>query len=499
MTRAKPKDVSMPEPLRVLFLSPEVTPFAKTGGLADVAGSLPKAIKGMGCDIRVVMPYYRMTKRGDYKVRVLLEDVEISLPGEALKDDIFFVEADGGIPLYLINKDEYFDREYLYGTPKSDYFDNVERFVYFSRMAFLLCKRLDFQPHVFHCNDWQTGLVPIYLKTLYKEDPFFSGTCSVLTIHNIGYQGIFDEKKLEATGLPAEIYHPGGIEYWGKINLLKAGIIFSDIINTVSPQYSRDIQTPEFGSGLDGILRDRSADLSGILNGVDYGEWNPKADPLIAANYDEKDLSGKAKCKEDLLAEFHLPSSLNKLPLLGVISRLADQKGFDLLTESIGDLMKMNLGFVLLGTGDEKYHQLFERIAKQYPKKTGIKIAYDNTLAHKIEAGADIFLMPSRYEPCGLNQMYSLKYGTVPLVRATGGLEDTIQDYNPKTGEGTGFKFQDYSTKDFLDTVRKALALYRDRESWKRLMTRGMKADFSWQRSAREYVSLYKKARSQKK
>jgi len=499
MTRVKPKDASMPEPLRVLFLSPEVTPFAKTGGLADVAGSLPKAIKGMGCDIRAVMPYYRMTKKGDFKVRVLFEDVEISLPGELLKDDIFFLEAEGGVPLYLVNKDEYFDREYLYGTPKGDYFDNVERFVYFSRMAFLLCKRLDFQPHVFHCNDWQTGLVPAYLKTLYKKDPFFSGTCSVLTIHNIGYQGIFDEKKLEVTGLPAEVYHPGGIEYWGKINLLKAGIVFSDIINTVSPQYSRDIQTPEFGYGLDGILRDRSADLYGILNGADYGEWNPKTDPLIATNYDEKDLSGKAKCKIDLLAAFNLPSSLNKLPLLGVISRLADQKGFDLLAESIGDLMKMDLGLVLLGTGDEKYHQLFERIAKQYPEKTGIKIAYDNTLAHKIEAGADIFLMPSQYEPCGLNQMYSLKYGTVPLVRATGGLEDTIQNYNPKTGVGTGFKFQSYSPRDFLDTVREALTLYRDKERWKRLMIRGMKADFSWQRSAREYIGIYKKARTKTK
>lgn len=499
MTRVKPNDTSMPEPLRVLFLSPEVTPFAKTGGLADVAGSLPKAIKGMGCDIRVVTPYYRMTKKGDFKVKVLFEDVEISFTGEALKDDIFFLEAEGDVPLYLINKDEYFDREYLYGTPKNDYFDNVERFVYFSRMAFPLCKRLDFQPHVVHCNDWQIGLVPAYLKTLYKEDPFFSGTCSVLTIHNIGYQGIFDEKKLEVTGLPAEVYHPGGIEYWGKINLLKAGIVFSDIINTVSPQYSRDIQTPEFGYGLDGILRDRSADLYGILNGADYDEWNPKTDPIIAANYDENNLSGKAKCKIDLLAGFNLPSSLNKLPLLGVISRLADQKGFDLLAESIGDLMKMDLGFVLLGTGDEKYHQLFERIAKQYPEKTGIKIAYDNTLAHKIEAGADIFLMPSRYEPCGLNQIYSLKYGTVPLVRATGGLEDTIQDYNPKTGVGTGFKFQNYGPSDFLDKVREALTLYRDKERWKRLMIRGMKADFSWQRSAREYVDLYKKARAKKK
>jgi starch synthase len=486
----------MTEPFRVFFLSPEVTPFAKTGGLADVAGALPKALKEMGCDIRVAMPYYRMVKKGNSKVNVLYQDVEIPLFGEILKDDIFLAETDAGVPLYLINKDEYFDREFLYGTPKGDYFDNIERFTYFSRVAFLLCKRLGFQPDVFHCNDWQTGLVPAYLKTVYNGDPLFSETCSLFTIHNIAYQGIFDEKKLEATGLPKEIYHPGGIEYWGKINCLKAGIVFSDMINTVSRKYSREIQTPEFGYGLEGVLRDRGDDLFGILNGADYEEWNPETDQLIVANYDENDLSGKEKCKEDLLAEFKLPMSLKRLPILGVISRLADQKGFDLLADSMGELMEMDLGFVLLGSGDERYHQIFGRIAREYPEKAGIKIAYDNTLAHKIEAGSDIFLMPSRYEPCGLNQMYSLKYGTVPLVRATGGLDDTIEDYKSRTGEGTGFKFQTYSAKDFLKAVRRALAVFRDSERWKRLMIRGMKADFSWQRAARDYMSLYGKAKA---
>ena len=284
----------MPEPLRVLFLSPEVAPFAKTGGLADVAGALPKALKAMGCDIRLAMPYYRMTKKGDFDVSLLPQNAEITLLGKILHDDIFQAEANGGVPLYLINKDEYFDREYLYGTPKGDYFDNAERFTYFSQMAFLLCKRLNFQPTVFHCNDWQTALVPVYIRTVYSKDPFFSSARSVFTIHNIAYQGIFHKKKLEATGLPRETYHPGGIEYWGKINFLKAGIVFSDIINTVSQKYSREIQTPEFGYGLEGVLRDRSDDLYGILNGADYQEWNPKTDPLIAAHYDENDLSGKA-------------------------------------------------------------------------------------------------------------------------------------------------------------------------------------------------------------
>jgi starch synthase len=484
----------MAELPRVFFLSPEMTPFAKTGGLADVAGSLPKALKAMGCDIRVAIPYYRMVKEGDFKVKPLFGDMEIPLFGDTLRDEICFSEADGGIPLYFIKKDEYFDRKYLYGTPKGDYFDNVERFVYFSRMALLLCKRLDFQPHVFHCNDWQTGLIPAYVKTIFKEDPFFSGTCSLFTIHNIAYQGIFKERKLEATGLPRDTYHPGGIEYWGKINFLKAGLVFSDVITTVSRKYSLEIQTPEFGYGLEGVLRDRRKDLYGILNGADYGEWNPKTDPCIVANYDEADLSGKARCKEDLLSTFNLPRSLQGSPLLGVVSRLADQKGFDLLAKSTGDLMKMDLGFVLLGTGDEKYHQLFRGIAKEYPKKVGIKIAYDNTLAHKIEAGSDIFLMPSRYEPCGLNQIYSLKYGTVPLVRATGGLDDTIKDYDPETGKGTGFKFQNYSARDFLDTVRRALDLYHNKGKWKGIMIQGMKADFSWQRAARKYVNLYRKA-----
>jgi len=492
--RKEPQETPMAEALRVLYLSPEVAPFAKTGGLADVAGSLPKTLKAVGCDIRLAMPYYRTAKKGNLKARRLFQDVEISLFGETLRDDIFSSKAGGGIPLYLINKDEYFDREYLYGTSKGDYFDNAERFVYFCRMALLLCKRLDFQPHVVHCNDWQTALIPVYLRTIYRGDPFFSGTCSLLTIHNLAYQGIFDEEKLEATGLPREVYHPGAMEYWGKINLLKAGIVFSDIINTVSHTYSREIQTPEFGYGLDGVLRDRSDHLYGILNGADYGEWNPKTDPLIAANYDETDLSGKAKCKEELLAELNLPGSLNELPLLAVISRLADQKGVDLLAESIEDLMEMDLGIVLLGSGDERYQQLFGRIAKKYPKKAGIKIAYDNTLAHKIEAGADIFLMPSKYEPCGLNQMYSLKYGTVPLVRATGGLADTVQDYNPTTGGGTGFTFRGYHSGDFVDTVREALVVYRDRERWKRLVIRGMRADFSWERAAGEYVNLYEKA-----
>ena len=287
----------MAKALRILFLSSEVNPFAKTGGLADVAGSLPKALKRMGCDIRVAMPYYRMAKKGNFNVRVLLENVELSLFGEVLKDDIFFLEADGGIPIYLINKDEYFDREYLYGTPKGDYFDNVERFVYFSRMAFLLCKRLDFQPHVFHCNDWQTGLVPPYLKTMFKEDPFFSGTSSLFTIHNIAYQGLFPKEDFSRLGLPWDLYTVHGLEFWGKVSFMKAGILLSDAVSTVSHKYSQEIQTAEFGYGLEDILAERKDVLFGIPNGIDIDEWDPNTDGEIPANYSIEKIAGKKRCK----------------------------------------------------------------------------------------------------------------------------------------------------------------------------------------------------------
>jgi starch synthase len=296
------------------------------------------------------------------------------------------------------------------------------------------------------------------------------------------------------SGLPQELFSIAGVEYWGKISFMKAGIVFADIINTVSETYSQEIQTVEFGYGLEGMLRARKKDLYGVLNGADYGEWNPATDKFIASTYSFENLAGKLKCKQDLLKAFNLPEEIISFPLLGVISRLADQKGFDLLAQIMDELMKMNLGFVLLGTGDEKYHELFTLIGKKYPKKTGIKIAYDNTLAHKIEAGCDMFLMPSRYEPCGLNQIYSLKYGTIPIARATGGLDDTIQEFNPASGKGTGFKFKQYDANKLLKTIKNALTLYNDKGKWKKLTQNAMGADFSWKISAKKYVELYRKA-----
>jgi starch synthase len=484
----------MTDPLRVLFVASEAVPFAKTGGLADVAGALPKFLPSLGCDVRVVMPYYRMVERSGLPVRPLGESLDVPVGDAIIRADLYEGRLTPEIPVYFIGQKAFYDRDGLYGTPAGDYPDNAERFVLLTRASLLLCRRLGFSPQIIHQHDWQTGLLPAYLRTVYRNDPFFARAATVFTIHNIAYQGLFDAQKLALTGLPPELYNPEGIEFWGKINFLKAGITYSDVINTVSRKYSQEIQTVEFGCGLEGVLNKRKDDLFGILNGVDYDEWNPAGDPHLAARYTSADLAGKRACKEDLLREFGLPPSLAGKPLLGMISRLADQKGFDLLAEILDELFALDIGFVLLGTGDKKYNDLMARVARTYPGQAGIRIAYDNRIAHKIEAGADLFLMPSRYEPCGLNQIYSLRYGTLPVVRATGGLEDTIVDYNPATGKGNGFKFEPYRAEAFLDCIRKALALFRRPETWKQLVINAMAADFSWPRSAEAYFRLYGQA-----
>ena len=487
-------DMTTGKSLSVLFVTSEAVPFAKTGGLADVAGALPKFLRALGCELRVVMPYYRMVKESKHSIQRLGEEIEVPMGEETLKADIYQGELAREIPVYFIGRDEFFDRQYLYGTPRGDYFDNAERFIFFTKAALLLCRHMGFSPQVVHHHEWQTGLIPAYLKSTYKNDPFFSKTAVVFTIHNIAYQGLFKREKFLLTGLPAEMYTPEGIEFWERINFMKAGIVYADVINTVSRKYSEEIQTPEFGYGLEGILKKRREDLHGILNGVDYQEWNPSQDPHLVARYGLNELSGKRECKKDLLEEFRLPSSLLNFPLLGMISRLADQKGFDLLAEVLEELFSLDIGFVLLGTGDQKYHDLFSGIARKHPEKAGIKIAYDDRLAHKIEAGSDIFLMPSKYEPCGLNQIYSLKYGTIPVVRATGGLDDTIVNYSRATRKGNGFKFIHYDAKEFLGQIKVAVDFYSQPEHWKQLISNAMSEDFSWQRSAEAYLQLYRKA-----
>jgi starch synthase len=488
----------MKDPIKIVLVSSEVAPFSKTGGLADMSGSLPGVLKRMGCDVKVVTPLYAMVKKSGCALKTLLKDVKVVIGKKSVKGDISVAALNGGVDTYLIERDEYYNRDYLYGTSKGDYSDNAARFAFLSLMTLELCKEIGFQPDVIHCNDWQSGLIPAYLRTLYRDDPFYAHTAVLFTIHNMAYQGNFHKNELDLTGLPPEIFNAQGIEFWGKVSFLKAGTVYSEVITTVSQTYSLEIQTPEYGHGMEGILSHRKDDLVGIINGVDYEAWSPEKDPIILANYSRDDLYGKSECKKDLIAQFGLPESLKNFPLLGMVSRLADQKGIDLLAEIMEDLMKLNVGVVLLGTGELKYHELFNSITQKYPRKAGIQLCYDNNLAHKIEAGCDMFLMPSKYEPCGLNQIYSLRYGTIPVVRATGGLEDTIKDYTLSPEKGNGFKFTDYTPKAFLDKIKEALVVYEDKSVWLELVKRGMALDFSWEDSARQYIDLYHKARSKR-
>lgn len=490
----------MMKPLKVLIATPEAIPFAKTGGLADVTGALPKVLNSLSCDTRIIMPLYRHVQEGGFNFKPTGIQVVVQMGFREVGVSVFKAEVNG-ITAYFLKRDEYYDRKYLYTMPDGDYFDNAERFILFSRAVIKAVKKLDFKPDIIHCHDWQTGLIPTFLQTIYKNDPFFAHTKTVFTIHNIAYQGLFPEPLFPLTGLPQGVFAPDGIEFWGNMNLLKAGIVFSDIVTTVSEKYSKEIQTPEFGYGLEGVLMAKKDKLFGVLNGVDYDDWNPEKDKFIIAKYDYKDLSGKAQCRQDLLREYSL-NVPDDAPIIGIISRFADQKGFDILSQAMEELMAMNLGMVVLGTGERKYHDLFEGLAKKYPKKLGVKIVFDNKIAHKIEAGSDMFLMPSKYEPCGLNQIYSLKYGTIPIVRATGGLDDTIQDYlgtdlkSAPIGGGNGFKFKEYTSQALMAKVKDAVKFFADKKEWKKLVQRAMQQDFSWERSARRYVQLYDQLQS---
>ena len=399
----------------------------------------------------------------------------------------------GGVRHYFVDYPEYFDRDALYGTKAGDYPDNAERYALFCR-AVIEASKVVGVPDVFHCHDWQSALVPVMLSTLYKEDPVFSDVGTLFTIHNMGYQGLFPPEVLPLLMLPWDLFTMAKLEFYGKVNFLKGAIEAADFITTVSRKYAQEIQTAEYGFGLEGVLRARAATLTGILNGVDYTEWNPATDKMIAANYSADDLSGKAKCKHDLLNEFGLAHD-TQLPVIGIVSRFAGQKGFDLIQYVADRMAQEELIVIALGTGDREYEDMFRRLHKQYPQKFAVKIEFNNRLAHKIEAGADMFLMPSKYEPAGLNQLYSLKYGTVPIVRATGGLDDTIEQYDPATGKGTGFKFKEYSGEALLDSVKAAVLAYRDTQRWEKLMHNGMVQDYSWTAAAKEYVKVYERVK----
>lgn len=455
--------------MKILYCASEAVPFAKTGGLADVAGSLPLHLKRLKADVRVCLPKYKCVKIKGARAKI-----------------------NKTVPVYFIKNNQYFDRPYLYGTEKGDYPDNLERFSFFCRAVLELLKKENFKPDVIHCNDWQTALIPVYLKTIYKDDPFYGGIKTIFTIHNMAYQGTFPKEEYPKLGLGWEYFHIECLEFYGMVNLMKGGLVFSDFITTVSPSYSREIQTPEFGCKLEGVLSKKAAFLSGILNGIDYDEWNPKTDKDLFRRYSPALAADKVYNKVGLQRQCGLPVKPD-VPLVGVVGRLAHQKGFDILAEKIDEICSMNLQFVLLGAGDEAYHKIMRDIAKKYPDKTSINIKFDGILAKRIYAGSDMFLMPSRYEPCGLGQMISLRYGTIPIVRMTGGLADTISEFSAQASEGNGFVFQQYSADELVSAIKRALDVYKDRKEWLGLVRRAMGYDFSWGNSAREYIKLYKR------
>lgn len=456
--------------MKIATCASEVVPFAKTGGLADVVGALPLALEKLKQEVIIVTPYYKKAVLTKFEAKPLLPGVLIGKVGKDIK-------------VYFIQNDKYFNRDGLYSDKQGDYPDNIERFSFYSRKCLELFKQIQFKPDIIHVHDWQASLIPIYLKTIYSCDSFYRDTRTLLTIHNLAYQGTFAQEEFLKLGLDWSLFNMEQLEFYGKVNILKGGIVFSDCINTVSPTYAAQIQTKEFGCGLDGVLTKRRDCLFGILNGLDYSIWDPSIDKLIFKKYDARNLKDKYKNKEGLQRECKLTAS-REIPLLGMVSRLAEQKGLDILAEAIADICKLNLQLIILGTGDIKYHKLLEQESKKFKKVFRLYLKFDNTLAHKIYAGSDIFLMPSRFEPCGLGQMISLKYATVPLVFKTGGLADTIDKSN-------GFIFDNYSVPSLVETVREAISFYKDRTKWQAKINRGMKANFSWQESAKKYIQLY--------
>lgn len=459
--------------MRVLIVSPEIVPFAKTGGLADVAGALPIALSELKIDTRAVMPKYKAVDSAKFKLCRKTEIIfESTFPGT-------------GIPVYFVQNDEFFNRDGLYQKDGRDFEDNLERFSFFCKTVLESLKSLEYKPDIIHCNDWQTGLILVYLKTIYKDDPFFQGIKTVFTIHNLAYQGLFNKEKFPLTGLDWSEFIPDKLEYYDKLSLIKGGLVYADILTTVSPTYSKEIQTKEQGFGMEGLLASRSKDLVGILNGVDYSEWSPENDKYIAQRYSKGSLEGKLLCKQALQKENNLP--VKDAPLIGIISRLTDQKGFDIFALSIEKIMRQELQFVILGTGEPRYHKLLQGLQVKYPKKMALHLTFDNAMAHRIEAGSDMFLMPSKFEPCGLNQLYSLKYGTIPIVRKTGGLADTVIDGI------TGFVFEQYSDSALLETIKRACKTYQDKPAWQRLIINAMSKDFSWRSSCQTYRELYTK------
>jgi len=480
--------------MKVAICASEVVPFAKTGGLADVAGALPLELKLLGQEVIIVMPRYKTIQEPKFSIQRLKPDISYSVIGENINpvtNTKALSEKNkicNGVKVYFIENDAFFNRDGLYQDKTGDYKDNLDRFAYYSRRTLELLKEINFKADIIHCHDWQSALIPIFLKTSYAENPFYQNTKTVFTIHNIGYQGLFPKDEFGKLGIDWKFFNMEMLEFYNKINLLKGGMVFCDIINTVSPTYSKEIQTKEFGYGLEGILAKRKKDVFGILNGLDYTIWNPKTDKFIARNFSLEKIDDKYKNKEDLQRICKLPVKTD-VALFGIVSRLAEQKGFDILADAIEKICSMNLQLVILGTGDLKYHVILENIVKKYPKVISLHLKFDDPLAHKIYAGSDIFLMPSKYEPCGLGQLISMSYGTIPLVFKTGGLADTVT-------ANDGFVFDKYKKEGLIKEIDKSIKAFKNKKEWLRLMQKAMQNNFSWRESAKDYISLYEKAKS---
>jgi starch synthase len=470
--------------MKILMAASEATPFAKTGGLADVLGALPVALRERGEDVAVAMPLYRSAAPLLKDADRVFDSLPITMAGVTWTLSIKRL-THRGVPFFFVDSPALFDRDGLYQDGATDYPDNALRFGVFAQAVLGIVRGL-FRPDVLHCHDWQASLVPAFIATRYGLDPTFYGIKRLLTIHNLGYQGLFPKETAAELGLPKSVMVPAAMEFYGQVNLLKGGIVYSHAINTVSRGYAKEIQTEEYGFGLDGLLRARSDVLCGILNGVDYTEWSPENDPYIATRYSVADQKGKLACKRDLLETFGLPATNLKRPVIGIVSRFATQKGFDLIEEIAQQLAQEDVVVTAIGTGEPRYEEMFARLAEAFPDRIAVRVTYSDELAHKIEAGADMFLMPSRYEPCGLNQIYSLRYGTVPIVRATGGLDDTIDSRN-------GFKFREYSGQALLAAIRSALQAFKNPAQWQELIRNAMQCDFSWNASAAEYSALYRR------
>ena len=480
--------------MRIVFAASECVPFAKTGGLADVVGALGPELVKLGHEVTVYLPLYAGVRRqlvGELRYAAR----SIIIPFESYNRFAGIVDGGrrDGVQFYFVDCPELFDRPGLYGTAAGEYPDNAERFALYCRAVLEAAKLLGV-PDVFHVHDWQAALIPVYLRTIYNSDPQLSRAAVVLTIHNAAYQGAFPPVTTERLLFPWDIFTMDKVEHFDRFNFLKGGLVYSEILTTVSRKYAEEIQTPEFGEGLDTVLRGRSQDLRGILNGVDYAQWDPATDASLAAHYTPEDLDGKSACRADLLQAFGLEAVAASTPVIGIVSRFAAQKGFDLVEQIAGRLSEQDVAVVALGTGEPSYEKFFRDWAFWNRANVAVRIGYDDRLAHKIEAGADIFLMPSLYEPCGLNQIYSLKYGTVPVVHATGGLDDTIEEWNAEQGSGTGFKFKGKSAGALEAAIERALAAFEDKAGWKRLMLNGMAQNYSWQQPAREYAAAYEEA-----